>query len=125
MSMMRKLLVAVALSPMLVVAAHAQVKDEIRTDDVVICATAADAKDYAATHKDTIQRSIESERDGRACLVANVAFMAGRQSERFQHKDATYVVTEILIVGVKTRYGLLSMRPNLAYTLLKVEEEKV
>ena len=49
--------------------------------------------------------------------------MPGKQTERIEDKDTTYILTEILIVAVKTPYGLLRMRPNLAYTLMPVNEE--
>ena len=98
--------------------------DEVRTDGALVCATEADAKNYAMLHKDQIQTSIEGEKDAKSCLVVKVAFVPGKQSDRFQQKDATYAVTEILIVAVKTPYGFVSMRPNLAYTLLRLNEEK-
>jgi len=91
--------------------------------DVVICATAADAKNYATTHQDGIQRAIERTIDGKACVVAKIAFVPGKQSDRIEHKDATYAVTEIMIVGVSTPLGVLGISPNLAYTLLRVQDQ--
>ena len=93
--------------------------------DVVICATAADAKNYATTHQDAIQRAIEREVTGKACVVAKIAFVPGKQSDRIEQKDATYAVTEIMIVGVSTPLGVLGMPPNLAYTLLRLQDERV
>ena len=93
--------------------------------DVVICATAADAKHYANMHKDGIQRAIDGAIDGKACLVAKIAFVPGKQSDRIEHKDAIYAVTEIMIVGVSTPLGVLGMRPNLAYTLLRLPDQGV
>jgi hypothetical protein len=96
-----------------------------RLADVVICATAADARNYASAHKDGVQRAIDGAIDGKACLVAKIAFVPGRQSDRIEHKDATYAVTEIMIVGVSTPLGVLGMRPNLAYTLLRLPDQGV
>jgi hypothetical protein len=98
--------------------------DQLRTDGALVCATEADAKNYAVVHKDQIQSSIAGEKDAKSCLVVKVAFVPGKQSDRLQQKDATYAVTEILIVAVKTPYGFVTMRPNLAYTLLRLNEEK-
>jgi hypothetical protein len=98
--------------------------DEVRTDGVLVCATEADAKNYAMVHKDQIQSSIEGEKDAKSCLVVKVAFVPGKQSDRLEQSDATYAVTEILVVAVKTPYGFVGMRPNLAYTLLRLKEEK-
>ena len=47
------------------------------------------------------------------------------QGDRIEHSDATYAVTEILIVGVKTPGGVLRMRPNVAYALLRLNETPV
>jgi len=93
--------------------------------DIVICATAADARNYAATHKDGIQKAIDGAIDGKACLVARIAFVPGKQSHRIEQKDATYAVTEITIVGVSTPLGVLGMPPNLAYTLLRLPDQGV
>jgi len=99
--------------------------DDVRTDGVLVCATEADAKNYATVHKDEIQSSIEGEKDAKSCLVVRVAFVPGKQSDRIEHKDATYVVTEILVVAVKTPLGFMKMRPNLAYTLVRLDGKKV
>jgi hypothetical protein len=63
--------------------------DDVRTDGVLVCATEADAKNYATVHKDEIQSSIEGEKDAKACLVVRVAYVPGKQSDRIEHKDAT------------------------------------
>jgi hypothetical protein len=44
--------------------------------------------------------------------------------ERVKSKDGSYDVTEILIVGVATPYGMLAIEPSVVYTLLKVTEEQ-
>jgi hypothetical protein len=93
--------------------------------DMVICATAADARNYATTHKDAIQSAIAGEITGKACVVAKIAFVAGKQSDRLEQKDATYVVTEIMIVGVSTPLGVLRIPPNSAYTLLRLQDQGV
>jgi len=93
--------------------------------DIVICATAADAKNYATTHKDAIQKAIDGAIDGKACLVARIAFVPGKQSDRIEHRDATYAVTEIMIVGVSTPLGVLGIAPNRAYTLLRLQDQGV
>jgi hypothetical protein len=105
--------------------AQREVQPGVKTaDGVLVSATAADAKNYATLHKNAIRTAIEGEIDAKACLIAKIAFLPGKQTERIEDKDTTYVLTEILIVAVKTPYGMLKMRPNLAYTLMPVDEEK-
>ena len=102
----------------------ASAQPAVTTDNVVICATAADAKNYAAHHKHEITSAIERETNAITCLVAKIAFLPGEQTDRIEDSDSTYAVTEILIVAVSTPYGLLKIRPNLAYTLLRLPEEQ-
>jgi hypothetical protein len=94
----------------------------VTTDNVVICATAADAKEYAVLHKHDIKSAIERETNAKTCLVAKIAFMPGEQLDLVEDRDATYTVTEILIVAVSTPDGLVKIGPNLAYTLLRRPE---
>jgi len=115
-------LLGIVLSSFLMVSAPAQ---EVRTGDAVMCATAGDARDYAAIHQDRVQTTIESERDAKSCLVARIAFVPGKETDRLQQKDATYIVTEILVVAVSTPYGYLTVYPNIAYTLQKIKEKRV
>ena len=120
-----KFLIAAALSTLPVAFAQAEMRVEPTEDNVLVCATPADAKSYAASHKDALQSSIAGEADEKACLVTKVVFIPGKQSDRIEHNDGTYAVTEILIVAVKTPYGVLRMRPNVAYTLLRLNEIRV
>jgi hypothetical protein len=121
-----KLLIAVALSTLPSAFAQAEVtQDQVTEDNVLVCATPADAKSYAASHKDAVQSSIANRADEKACLVTKVVFIAGKQGDRIEHSDATYAVTEILIIAVKTPYGVQRMRPNVAYALLRLNETLV
>jgi hypothetical protein len=127
-----KLLIAAALSTLpsaFAQSAFAQVQGDmkegdVKEDNVLVCATPADAKSYAASHKDALQSAIAGEADekAKACVVSKVVFIPGKQSDRIEHSDATYAVTEILIVAVKTPYGVQRMRPNVAYALLRLNE---
>ena len=96
----------------------------VTTENIVICATAADAKNYAALHKHDIKRAIERETNAETCLVAKIAFLPGKQIDLVEDKDATYAVTEIVIVAVSTPDGLMKIGPNLAYALLQLPEEQ-
>jgi hypothetical protein len=105
--------------------AQAEVQGDVKEDSVLVCATAADAASYAARHKDAIQSSIAGEADEKACVVNKVVYIPGKQSDRIEYRDATYAVTEILIIAVKTPHGVLRTRPNLAYALLRLNETPV
>jgi hypothetical protein len=123
MRVMSQILVSAALAS-LPLALGASAQPAVTTDNVVICATAADAKNYAALHERDIKSAIERETNAQTCLVAKIAFLPGKQIDLVEDRDATYAVTEILIVAVSTPYGLLKIGPNLAYTLLRLPEEQ-
>src|SRR4051794_24136551 len=120
-----KCLIAAALSTLSGAFAQAEVQAEPTEDTVLVCATPADAKSYAASHKDALQTSIAGGADEKGCVATKVIFIPGQQGDRIEHSDATYAVTEILIVAVKTPRGVLRMRPNLAYALLRLNETPV
>jgi hypothetical protein len=120
-----QLLIGAALLSSSSALAQNEAQPDVKTaDGVLVCATAADAKNYAALHKNGIKTAIEGEVDAKSCLIAKISYVPGKQSERIEDTDTTYILTEILIVAVKTPYGLLRMRPNLAYTLMPVDEQK-
>ena len=105
---------------------------DVQSARLVICSTAEKAQSYAVQNHD-LQAAIAN--DGQAtktdastassaCLVAGIAYISGNKLERVKNKDGSYDVTEILIVGVATPYGMLAIEPSVVYTLLKVTEEQ-
>ena len=127
MSLVTKVIVWIVLSLFAALGAKAEVPSrEVQAATLVICGSAEKAQRFAAQHQD-IQAAIAD--DGQAssasatCLVAGIAYIPGKQMERVQNKDGAYTVTEILIVGVATPYGMLAIEPSVVYTLLKVDEE--
>ena len=108
---------------------------DVQAGRLVICATAEKAQSFAAQNQDLQAAIANDNANGKqakksnasdassACLVAGIAYISGKQMERVRNKDASYAVTEIMIVGVATPYGMLAIEPSVVYTLLKVEEE--
>jgi hypothetical protein len=134
MNLVTKVIVWIALSLFAALGARAQdaPAQEVQAGRLVICGTAEKAQRFAAQHQD-LQAAIANDdaatsKDASgassACLVAGIAYVSGKQIDRVRSKDGTYDVTEILIVGVATPYGMLAIEPSVVYTLLKVEEEK-
>src|SRR5262245_66332032 len=96
-------LIGVLLLPSASVFAQQEGQPGLKTaDGVLVCATAADAKNYAALHKNAIRSAIEGEIDANACLIAKVAYLPGKQTERTEDKDTTNILTAPLTVAVKT-----------------------
>ena len=129
MNAITKVIVWIVLSLFAALGARAQ---DVRSQDVqsaklVICGSAEKAQHFAARNQD-IQAAIAADKDASStsapCLIAGIAYISGKQMDRVQNKDGSYAVTEIVIVGVATPYGLLAIEPSVVYTLLKVAEEK-
>jgi len=103
----------------------------VQAGRLVICGSAEKAQLFAAQNHD-LQAAISNDEaaEGKGtgasspCLVAGIAYVSGKAVERVQSKDGSYNVTEIMIVGVATPYGMLAIKPSVVYTLLKVEEER-
>lgn len=105
---------------------------DVQSARLVICSTAEKAQSFAAQNQD-VQAAIANDSQATktdastassACLVAGIAYISGNKMERVQGRDGAYDVTEILIVGVATPYGMLAIEPSVVYTLLKVKEEQ-
>jgi hypothetical protein len=134
MSFVTKVIVWVVLSLFAALGAKAQPalsSKDVQAARLVICSSAEKAQHFAAQHQD-VQAAIanneaasgkDSSGAVNACLVAGIAYVSGKQVDRIRSKDGSYDVTEIMIVGVATPYGMLAIKPSVVYTLLKVAEE--
>ena len=134
MNLFVKVVVWIVLSSFVALGAKAREVPErdVQSAKLVICSSAEKAQSFAAQNHD-LQATIandgqatktEASTAPNACLVAGIAYISGNKLERVQSKDGSYDVTEILIVGVATPYGMLSIEPSVVYTLLKVTEEQ-
>ncbi|HEV3409303.1 MAG TPA: hypothetical protein VG095_03355 [Chthoniobacterales bacterium] len=125
MKLLPRLVLWLILSSLLAFGAKAQ---EVRTANTLICGSADHAKQFASQNQDltqalaTVNRAPNGET---SCLVAPIAYVAGKQLDRVERREATYMVTEIVIVGVGTPYGLLAIEPAVVYTVLKLDEEAI
>ena len=136
MNVVTKVIVWIVLSLLAAFGARAQDAPtrDVQAARMVICGSAEKAQLFAAQNQD-IQAAIANEdvasskkgagSAASACLVAGIAYVSGKQIERVRSKDGSYDVTEIMIVGVATPYGMLAIEPSVVYTLLKVNEERV
>lgn len=134
MNVAAKALVWIVLSSFVALGAKAgEARDrDVQSARLVICSSAEKAQSFAAQNRD-LQATIanddqatktDTSSPSSACLVAGIAYISGNKLERVQSKDGSYDVTEILIVGVATPYGMLAIEPSVVYTLLKVTEEQ-
>lgn len=92
---------------------------------LLICGTAEKAQRFAADHRDLAAALAGAEKGGATdtCLMASIAYVAGKPLRRVRASDQSYDVTEITIVGVATPFGFIAVPPSVVYTLVKVEEQ--
>ena len=138
MNLFTKVVVWTVLSSFVALGAKAQSTTQgtpprdVQAARMLICSSAEKAHDFAAQHQDLQEAIAKDETSAgkgasgvtNACLVAGIAYISGKPMDRVKSKDGAYDVTEILIVGVATPYGMLAIEPSVVYTLLKVTEEQ-
>jgi hypothetical protein len=107
-------------------AGHAEGAREVKTASTLVCGSASDAKQFLTDNPD-LQQALtdvhQGSKSANSCLFAQIAYIAGKGMDRVEHSNGTYIVTEILIVGVGTPAGLLAIRPAVLYTVVPVEEQ--
>jgi hypothetical protein len=134
MNVFAKVVVWIVLSSFVALGAKAREAParDVQSARLLICSSAEKAQSFAAQNQN-LQAAIADDGEAAktdastassACLVAGIAYISGNKMERVQSQDGSYDVTEILIVGVATPYGMLAIEPSVVYTLLKVTEEQ-
>ena len=137
MNLFTKVVVWAILSSFVAVGAKAQTTAPNASQDVqaarlVICSSAEKAHQFVTQYQD-VQAAISNDETSTgkdasgaasACLVAGIAYISGKPMDRVTSKDGSYDVTEIVIVGVATPYGILAIEPSVVYTLLKVDDKR-
>jgi hypothetical protein len=125
MNLLTKRLLWVIFVSLPLVSARAE-DGNVQTGDALICGTAEQAKAFVASHPDNLEAAVAAA-NGKGvhgtCLSAQIAYVPGKAIGRIERPNVTYVVTEIMIVGVTTPYGIMAIKPDVAYTVLKVKEE--
>jgi hypothetical protein len=125
MNLPTKVLLWVVLSSFALLGAKAE-DNKVQTADALVCGSPEQVKDFVVQHPENLRSALPAANMHGAkgtCLFAQVAFVAGKTMDRIEQPNVTYVVTEIVIVGVATPYGVIAVKPNVAYTVLKVKEE--
>ena len=127
MTVIPKLILWACITSLLAFGAKAQdAKHDVKVANTLICGTADDTKRFLQS-SENLQRALSTVNDGtnssKSCLVAPIAYVAGQQFDRVERSEGTFIVTEIMIVGVATPYGMLAIKPSVVYTALPVHEE--
>jgi hypothetical protein len=112
---------------LLCVPAQAQ---EIELGPGLVCDTQEQVERFVALYDGNAQAAMTAvnaeEHDPSACGLANIAFVRGHQLATARHKDTTFNIVQILVVGVANEVGRVqSVTPALFYSLFPIDEIEV
>ena len=124
-SVIPRLVVWTFLSVMLAFGAKAE-EFQVTSATTLICGTSDEVKQLLSDNQN-LQQVFAAVNEGssrsKSCLIAPIAYVTGKGIDRVERTDGTFIVTEILIVGVGTPYGMLAIKPSVVYTVQQAHEE--
>lgn len=102
--------------------------NEIEIGAGVVCNTPKQVQEFLAFNEADPQTAVravnDEERDAAACGVANFAFVRGRNAITVRTKDATFQITDILVIGLVNDDGMTSVAPSVQFALFKIDERR-
>lgn len=102
--------------------------NEIEIGTGVICNTQRQVQKFLAFNEADPQTAVravnDEERDPAACGVASLAFVRGHSAITVRTKDATFQITNILVVGLVTDDGVRSVAPSVQFYPFKIDERR-
>jgi hypothetical protein len=101
---------------------------EIELGTGVVCNTQKQMQEFLAFDEVDPQTAVravnDEERDPAACGMANLAFVRGHNAVTVRTKDATFQITDVLVIGVVTDNGIASIAPSVQFFLFKIDERR-
>ncbi len=101
---------------------------EIEIGTGLVCNTQKQVQEFLAFNEADPQTAVravnDEERDPTACGVANLAFVRGHNAVTVRTKDATFQITNILVIGVVSDDGINSVVPSVQFFLSKIDERR-
>ncbi len=99
---------------------------EIEIGTGLVCNTQKQVEEFLAFNEADPQTAVlavnDEERDPTACGVANLAFVRGHNAITVRTKDATFRITDILVIGVVSDDGIRSVAPSVQFCLFRIDE---
>jgi hypothetical protein len=107
-------------------AAHAQ---EVEVGPGLICDTREQVERFVDLYdgdmEDAVGQVNEAEHDPTACIVSEIAYVRGAQLGTARKNSATFQIVPILVLGVVTASGILSVTPGSFFSAIKVDETPI
>jgi len=92
----------------------------------LVCDTQEQVEHFVAQYTGDAQAAIQyvndEEKNPTACAMMNIAYMRGAQVAMARHGANAFKIIRVLVVGVETGNGVLSVTPALYFSLQSVKE---
>jgi hypothetical protein len=93
-----------------------------------VCDTRQQVERFVALYDgdfDAAVRTVNAEvQDPSACAMASMTYLVSPPLATERHKDVTFQIVQIIVVGVITKDGVASVKPTKLFSVLKVDERE-
>jgi len=118
-------LASLILLPILALPLRAQ---DVQVGTALVCDTRQQVERFVALYDgdfDAAVRTVNAEvQDPSACAMASMTYLVSPPLATERHKDVTFKIVQIIVVGVITKDGVASVKPTKLFSVLKVDERE-
>ena len=118
-------LASLILLPILALPLRAQ---DVQVGTALVCDTRQQVERFAALYDgdfDAAVRTVNTEvQDPSACAMASMTYLVSPPLATEKHKDVTFQIVQIIVVGVITKDGVASVKATKLFSVLKVDERE-
>ena len=118
-------LASLILLPILALPLRAQ---DVQVGTALVCDTRQQVERFVALYDgdfDAAVRTVNAEvQDPSACAMASMTYLVSPLLATERHKDVTFQIVQIIVVGVITKDGVASVKPTKLFSVLKVDERE-
>jgi len=118
-------LASLILLPILALPLRAQ---DVQVGTALVCDTRQQVERFVALYDgdfDAAVRTLNAEvQDPSACAMASMTYLVSPPLATERHKDVTFQIVQIIVVGVITKDGVASVKPTKLFSVLKVDERE-
>src|SRR6516165_9533525 len=118
-------LASLILLPILALPLRAQ---DVQVGTALVCDTRQQVERFVALYDgdfDAAARTVNAEvQDPSACALASMAYLISPPLATERHKDVTFKIVQIIVVGVITKDGVAPVGPTKLFSVLEVDERE-
>ena len=118
-------LASLILLPILALPLRAQ---DVQVGTALVCDTRQQVERFLALYDgdfDAAVGTVNAEvQDPSACAMASMTYLVSPPFATERHKDVTFQIVQIIVVGVITKDGVASVKPTKLFSVLKVDERE-